>query len=336
MPVHTYILRRLLKLPLVLLLVSMFVFGLSQFGGSPIGIYLHPEMTAEEAAELEERFGLDKSVPEQYVAWLGSAIRGDLGWSAVSAAPVSEVLPRKVMATLELAVGASIIIVVAGLLLGTFGATHRDRTGDHLTRVLTVSGASLPIFWFALLALILFYSVLGWAPIGRGTTSVYTSIPHPTGSYLVDAALARNGVAFRDAVAHIWLPILVLGIQGTAVIARVIRSSLVDELSSDYVDAARAKGLARSPVVRHARRNALIPAVTIGGMSLANLLQGVVVIELIFQLPGLGNWMTDAILRGDRATVMVSVLVAALTYVLINLVVDVLYAYLDPRLELGA
>lgn len=335
MQVRDYVIRRLMKLPLMLFLVSVLVFAISRLGGSPIGIYLDHEQTPEQVRQLEERFGLDKSLPEQYLAWLGGVLKGDLGYSGVAAAPVSQVLPVKFAATLELGLGAAFVTIFLGVAMGTFAGARRDKIGDHVMRVIAISGASLPLFWFALLVLILFYLVLGWAPLGRSTESIYATITHPTGMYTVDSLLAGNMTAFMDAVKHLWLPVFVMGYEGTATIARIMRSSLVDELGSDYVDAARAKGLPQRLVVkRHARRNALIPTVTVMGVAFGIILQGAVVVESIFQWPGMGRWIADAVLRGDQATVMTFVLVVAVIFLLVNLAVDVAYAYLDRRIEL--
>ncbi len=336
MQVRDYVIRRLLKLPLMLFLVSIFVFGISRLGGSPIGIYLDHEQTPEQVEQLEERFGLNDSLVHQYFAWLGGVLQGDLGYSGVAAAPVAEVLPDKFTATLELGLWATVATIVFGVWMGTFAGARRDKFGDHAMRVISVSGASLPLFWFALLVLIFFYLVLGWAPLGRSTDSIWVTITHPTGIYTLDAILAGSWTAFVDAIRHLWLPVLVLGYEGAATIARIMRSSLVDELGADYVDAASAKGLPRRLVVkRHARRNALIPAVTVMGVAFGMILQGAVVVEAIFQWPGMGRWIADAVLRGDQATVMTFVLVIAVIFLLVNLAVDVAYAYLDRRIELA-
>jgi ABC-type dipeptide/oligopeptide/nickel transport system permease component len=336
MQVRDYIIRRLLRLPLVLFAVTVLVFGLSRIGGSPIAIYLEHDFSQEQVEALEERYGVDDPLPVQYVAWLGGVLRGDLGWSGVSVAPVSEVLPARFVATMELAIYGMILAVLFGVALGTFAGARRNRTADHLTRVLTVSGASLPLFWFALLMLILFYVVFPIAPVGRFDEDVYSQIVHFTGFYSLDAVLNLNGAALADAWHHLALPALVLAFEGMAVIARMMRSSLVEEMGEDYVDSARAKGLSERLVIRrHARRNALVPTVTVIGLSLGVLLQGSVVVEIVFRWPGLGQWATDAVLRGDRATIMAFVLVTSVVFLLINLVVDVVYAYLDRRVVLG-
>lgn len=337
MQVRDYVIRRLLKLPLVLFAVTVIVFGLSRMGGSPIAIYLEHEMSPVEVQALEERFGLDESLPMQYVSWVAGVFRGDLGWSGVSVAPVSEVLPAKFLATMELATAGVLLAVIFGVGLGTFAGARRDRLADHLTRLLTVSGASLPLFWFALMMVILFYLVLPIAPLGRFDEAIYSQITSYTGFYTVDAVLNLNWSAFVDAVKHLALPAFVLGFEGMAVIARMMRSSMVEEMEEEYVDIARAKGLPEGLVIRrHARRNALVPTVTVIGMAWGVLLQGSVVVEIVFRWPGLGRWATDGVLRGDRATIMAFVLVTSVIFLVVNLIVDVVYAYLDRRVTLGA
>jgi peptide/nickel transport system permease protein len=293
-------------------------------------------MSAEEVQRIEERFGLDEPLPVQYVAWLAGVFRGELGWSAVASAPVSAVFPRKLAATAELAVAAGFVAVAIGISLGTFAARRRDRWPDQVTRVLAVSGASMPTFWFGIVMLIIFWAGFGWFPIGRSDTAMWASIRHPTGLYTVDAILAGNLRALGDALWHLTLPAIVLGYTTTAIIARMMRSSLVEELGQDYVDAARAKGLPEKLVVRrHARRNALIPTITVIGLTFGILVEGTVVVEIIFLWPGLGRWLADAVLQGDQATTMAYVLFTCVLMLILNLVVDVAYAYLDRRVVLG-
>ncbi|MPZ16073.1 MAG: ABC transporter permease subunit [Chloroflexi bacterium] len=336
MQLKDYVIRRLLTLPLLMIGVSVVVFALSRIGGSPIGIYVEHEMSRAEIAEVSERYGLNESLPEQYFAWLGGVLTGDLGWSGVSVAPVADLLPAKLTATMELAICAAIVAVTLGIAIGTFGGARRDRFGDHVSRVISISGASIPQFWFALLLLLFFYLYVGVAPLGRADPAIYASIGHPTGFYTVDALLNLDGRALWDAIYHLALPAVTMGYTSMAIIARMLRSSLVEQMGEDYVDAARAKGLPERLVVRrHARRNALVPTVTVIGLSWGFLLQGTVVVELIFNWPGIGRWMTDAVLQGDRATIMAYVLVTSIIFVLVNLVVDVVYVHLDRRVTLG-
>lgn len=336
MQIRDYLIRRVLVLPLLIIGVSIIVFGLTRIGGSPIGIYLSHEMNAEDVAALEERFHLDDPVPVQYVYWAGGVLQGDLGWSGVAAAPVTEVFPKKLAATMELAVASAIVAVTSGIALGTFAGARRNRLPDHVARVVSISGAAMPLFWLAIVMLIIFWVNLGWFPIGRSDPEVFASIAHPTGLYTLDAILAGNARAFFDALWHLVLPALVLGYGATAIIARMMRSSLVEELQEDYVDAARAKGLPERLVLRrHARRNALMPTVTVIGLSFGFLLQGTVVAEIIFRWPGLGRWMADSVLRGDQATIMAYVLFTSVLFLVVNLVVDIIYAHLDRRVVLG-
>lgn len=327
-----YIVRRLLALPLLVLAVTVLVFILTRVGGSPIGAYLTPGMTQEEISQLEDRFHLDDPLPLQYVYWASGVLRGDLGWSAVAAAPVRQVFPQKFAATAELAGAAGLVAVVMGISLGTFSATRRNRLPDQLTRVFAVGGASMPTFWFGVIVLIVFWAQLGWFPSGRSNPTVWESIPHPTGLYTVDAVLAVDLRALMDALWHLTLPAVVLGYTTAAIIARMMRSSLIEELGQDYVDAARAKGLPERLVLRrHARRNALIPTVTVIGLSLGILFEGTVVVETIFAWPGLGQWLADGVLSGDEATVLAYVIFTSVVFLLVNLLVDVLYGYLDRR-----
>jgi peptide/nickel transport system permease protein len=337
MLIRDYLVRRLMVLPILLIGVSIIVFALTRIGGSPIGIYLSHEMTPEEVEELEDRYGLNDPLPVQYLAWAGGVLRGDLGWSGVAVAPVTQVFPNKLTATMELATAAGLVAVTLGVTLGTFAGARRDRLPDHLTRVFSVSGSSMPDFWFAIMLLIVFWVYLGWFPVGRSTPAIWASIAHPTGLYTVDSLMAGSWQAFRDAIWHLVLPAITLGLATTAIITRMMRSSLVEELNEDYVDAARAKGLPERLVLkRHARRNALIPTITVIGLSFGFLLQGTVVVEIIYQWPGLGRWLADAVLRGDQATIMAYVLFTSVLFLTVNLAVDIIYAYLDRRVVLGS
>jgi peptide/nickel transport system permease protein len=336
MQIREYIIRRLLILPIILVGTSIIVFTLGRVGGNPIAIYLEHEMTPEEVAQIEERYGLNDDLVTQYVRWAGGVFRGDLGYSGVSAAPVMDVLPKRLAATLELSIASAIVAISLGIALGTFAGARRDRLPDHLTRIFAISGAATPVFWFAIVLLIIFWVQLGWFPVGRSDPVYFDAISHPTGVYTIDALLAGNFGAFRDALWHLALPALTLGYGATAIITRMMRSSLAEELNEDYVDAARAKGLPERLVLRrHARRNALIPTVTVIGLGFGFLLQGSVVVEIIFIWPGLGRWMADAVLRGDQATIMAYVLFTSILFLVVNLVVDILYAYLDRRVVLG-
>ena len=336
MQLRDYILRRLMVLPILILGVSIVVFTLTRVGGSPIGIYLSHEMTPDEVLEIEQRFGQDKPVWVQYVQWAKGVLSGDFGWSGISAAPVADVFPLKLAATMELAAASGLVALFLGIFLGTFAGARRNRPADHITRIVAVSGASLPQFWFGILLLIIFWANLGIAPIGRSDATIFASINHPTGLYTIDAILAGSPRAFWDAIWHLMLPAVTLGYGATAIIARMMRSALVEELQQDYVDAARAKGLAEKLVLKkHARRNALVPTITVIGLTFGFLLQGTITVEIIYRWPGLGRWMAASVVRGDQGTLMTYVLFTSVLFLLVNLIVDVIYANLDRRVTLG-
>lgn len=332
---HRYIARRLLVLPFVILVVSILVFSMTRLGGTTIGPYLEPGMTDEEIAALEERFNLDEPVPMQYLAWLAGVARGELGWSAVAASPVVDVFRSRIPASFELGAAAALWAVTLGIGLGTFSARRRNRMPDQLTSVFAVGGASMPTFWLGIVLLIIFWSYLGWFPHGRSDFRIWASIPHPTGFYVIDSILAGSWAGFKDAVWHLVLPALTLGYGAVGIVTRMMRSSLLEEMGKDYVDAARARGLPERLVVRrHARRNAFIPTITVIGLSIGIMFEGTVVVETIFGWPGLGSWMADSVLSGDQATTMAFVIFTSILFLTINLLVDVTYGYLDRRVVL--
>lgn len=336
MQLRDYIIRRLMILPFLIFGVSVIVFTLTRIGGSPIGVYLSHEMNAAEVAALEERFHLNEPLYVQYWYWLKAALSGDFGYSGVASAPVSEVFWPKFAATMELSIFSAAVAVVLGLWLGVFAGTRRNKWQDHVTRVVAVSGASLPLFWFGIILLIVFWANLGWFPVGRSTAEIWASIPHPTGFYILDAILAGSWQALVDALWHLTLPAVTLGFGAVAIITRMMRSALVEELQQDYVDAARAKGLPERLVLnRHAKRNALVPTVTVIGLTIAFLMQGAIAAEIIYRWPGLGRWMASAVVRGDQATIMTYVLFTSVLFLFANLIVDIIYAKLDPRVRLG-
>ncbi|MGH8871372.1 MAG: ABC transporter permease [Acidimicrobiia bacterium] len=330
-----YIVRRLLFMPFLVLAVSILVFVMTRMGGSPIGAYLEPGMTQEEVTALEERFHINDPLPSQYWAWLTGVATGDMGWSAVAGAPVADVFPQKIAASAELAAAAGLAAILIGVKLGTFAAVRRNRLPDQLTRVFAVGGASMPTFWFAIILLLIFWARLGWFPSGRSDAAIWDSIAHPTNFYVIDSILAFNLKALQDALWHLVLPATVLAYGTIGIIARMMRSSLLEEMGRDYVDAARARGLPERLVVRrHARRNALVPTITVIGLSIGILFEGTVVVESIFAWPGLGQWLADAVLSGDQATTLAYVIFTSVVFLVVNLGVDLTYGFLDRRVVL--
>ena len=248
--------------------------------------------------------------------------------------PVNWDLAQYLPATVELATAAMLVAVVIGVPTGVVSALYKDRWPDQVARVFALGGTSLPVFYVALLLLGLFYSRLGVLP-GPGQLGIYTSPPpHLTGLVAVDALLAGDWVALRDALRHLVLPAFVLGYFTTGLIMRMTRSSLLEVMRQDYVRTARAKGMAEHRVVlRHALRNALLPTVTVIGLTFGDLLSGAVLTETIFAWPGIGRYATRSVTSVDIPAVLGVTLVAALTFTLFNLVVDVVYAYLDPQIR---
>ncbi len=286
---------------------------------------------AWEAARQE--MGLDRPLHEQFRRYLGDVLTGDLGVSTVTARPVIDDIGRFFPATVELATAALLIGLVTGIPAGVAAATRRGRWPDHVLRVVTLFGYSAPAFWLGMIALLVFYATLGWTA-GPGRIDVFYEdlVPTVTGLLLVDAALAGEGVILRNALAHIVLPSSILGFFSMAYITRMTRSFMIGELSKDYVLAARAKGLSEARVVwRHALGNTAVPLVTVIALSYGALLEGSVLTETVFAWPGLGSYLTTALLNADMNAVLGATLVIGVVFVGLNLAADLLYRRLDPR-----
>lgn len=341
MQIATYIIRRLILLIPVLLGVSIFVFALTRVAGDPISVYVTPRMGIEEIAQLRENLGLDESVPVQYFLWLKEMIINlNLGYSKFAELPVTECLVKYFPATLELTLWSMIISIIIGIWLGTISAVKKDTMVDHTTRVTSLIAVSIPVFWLGLLLLDLFYYILGWAPAPTGRHDEISYPISEINSYtqimLIDTALNWRWDMFVDALAHLILPAITLSFATVALIVRMMRSSMLEVLGSEFVRTARMKGASERTVIRrHARRNALIPTTTVIGLSFGGLLTGAVLTESIFSWPGIGRWSAGALLANDQAAIVGFTLFSAIIYVLANLIVDVLYAYLDPRVRLG-
>ncbi len=279
--------------------------------------------------------GLDRPLPEQFVRYVGQLARGDFGRSVMTSNRVSEDIARFFPATLELATAALLIAVALGVPLGVYGAVRQGGWVDTIIRVVCLSGYSVPIFVLALLALLVFYATLQWAP-GPGRQSIMFDgmVEQRTGLLLLDAALAGDWDAFRDAVKQITLPALVLGLSNMAYIARMTRAFMLESLAGEYVVTARAKGLSAAAVIwRHAFGNILVRLLTVIALTYAGLLEGAVLTETIFSWPGLGQYLTGSLLNADMNAVLGATLVVGLTYVALNLFCDLMYRVLDPRVR---
>jgi len=300
----------------------------------PVVAYLGEHAPPALVEKVRHQIGLDRPLPVQYLIYLEDLVHGNLGISIMDNRPVNWDLAQYLPATVELATAAMLVAVVIGVPTGVVSALYKDRWPDQVARVFALGGTSLPVFYVALLLLGLFYSRLGVLP-GPGQLGIYTSPPpHLTGLVAVDALLAGDWVALRDALRHLVLPAFVLGYFTTGLIMRMTRSSLLEVMRQDYVRTARAKGMAEHRVVlRHALRNALLPTVTVIGLTFGDLLSGAVLTETIFAWPGIGRYATKSVITVDIPAVLGVTLVAALTFTLFNLVVDVVYAYLDPQIR---
>lgn len=337
MPIYRYIARRLLLTIPLLIGVTLIAFAISHaVPGDPVAANLGQKAMSdpEIVAAFEREWGLDKPIPQQYFIYLGKLLQGDMGRSIKSRRPVMEDLRAFLPATIELATAAVIVGVIVGMTLGILSALQRNSWLDHMARVFSLLGVSIPVFWLALLALFVLYSRLRWFP-GPGRIDVGLAVPpRITGLLTVDALLTGDWDIFRNALSHLLLPALVLGSYTTGLITRITRSSLLEVLGQDYVRTARAKGLhPHHMLIRHALRNALIPVITVIGFSYGNLLAGTVLTESIFAWPGIGQYAYRASTSLDFPAIMGVSLVIALIFIITNLIVDVLYFFLDPRLR---
>lgn len=331
------ILRRLLMLLFVTAGVTVICFIISRLiPGDPAQLMLGPRATPQAIAELRTRLGLDQPIASQYWAYVSDLFRGDFGTSITTRQPVLPELLGYIPATLELMLVAMVLSIAIGVPLGVITAVHRDTWVDNLGRGLAILGISTPTFWLGLMLMLLLYAQLGWLP-GSGRLDIGVSAPpHVTGLYLVDAALAGNGLAWRSAFNHLLLPASTLALASIGTVVRLIRSSMIEVLGEDYIRTSRAKGLVERIVLsRHALRNALIPVITIVGLQFGNMLAGAVVTETVFSRPGLGRLTVNAILSKDYPLVQGCVLFLATAYLLVNLMVDIAYAWLDPRIRYG-
>ncbi|MBR2504364.1 MAG: ABC transporter permease [Elusimicrobiaceae bacterium] len=338
-----YILRRLLLLPLVVLGVTFLLFLLTQ--------RLSPEMRASlyikdprQMGAMEEvivKYGLRDNVFKQYGRWLGSALQGDLGYSHSANMPVASAIKEYLPATVQLAFATIILVLLFGIWFGTVSAVKKDKWQDITARLISVGGFSLPIFVLGLLLLMLFYGKLGWFPPGGYSVMTDVTIHGPnfhqyTGLLLIDALLNGNLRVFWDVMRHLFLPAFTLCIGSFALMVRVMRSSMLEELGKDYVRTARAKGLAeRAVVYRHAGKNAIIPVITLASIQFIRLLGGTVIVETIFQYPGIGRFGVTAAQQLDIAGIMGFSLMVAVLFVIGNLFSDILYTAVDPRIKLS-
>ena len=282
---------------------------------------------------VREELGLNKPLVEQFALYVGKAVQGDFGTSVLTSNPVWDDILRTFPATLELATCGILIGVGFGVPLGVWAAVRRGGPADHAVRVMGLVGYSAPIFWLGLMALVLFYAKLGWVSgPGRIDVAFEYSVQRVTGLLLVDAAMAGEWEAFRNAFSHLVLPASLLGYFSLAYISRMTRSFMLAELAQEYIVAARAKGLSEARIIwRHALRNAMVPLVTVIALSYAGLLEGSVLTETVFAWPGLGLYITNSLQNADMNAVLGGTIVVGTVFIGLNLLSDLLYQLLDPR-----
>jgi dipeptide transport system permease protein len=282
---------------------------------------------------LRHDFGFDRPLLAQYAVYVGQVLRGDLGHSISTKEPVLKEFLELFPATIELSVTAMLLATMVGLPVGILAATRRGRFLDHTVMGLSLTGYSMPIFWWGLLLILLFSVYLGWTPVS-GRIDVLYYFDSVTGFMLIDSLLSGQEGAFRSTLSHLILPATVLGTIPLAVIARMTRSAMLEVLSEDYIRTARAKGLSPLRVISvHALRNALIPVVTVIGLQVGTLMGGAILTETIFSWPGIGNWLIESIARRDYPVLQSGVLLVATFVILVNLLVDLTYGLINPRIR---
>lgn len=328
-----YVLRRLLQMIPVLFGVTFIAFSLLFLTGDPVSAMAGEHATPKIREQIRRQLGLDDPIYVQYGRFLLRLSRGDLGRSVMSRLPVASELKQFFPATVELALAAMIIAILVGVPLGALAGYKHNTFVDLSTTVGALIGVSMPVFWLGLMLLWIFGLKLGWFPQG-GRLSSEVELQRITNLYVLDSIITGNWTALKDTLHHLALPALALSTIPTAFIVRITRSSMLDVLGEDYVRTARSKGLKeRVVVMRHALKNAMLPVVTVIGLQTGLLLAGAILTETIFSWPGMGRWVVNAIVARNFPVVQAAVLMFASIFVIVNLAVDISYAWFDPRIR---
>jgi peptide/nickel transport system permease protein len=331
-----YIAKRLLNLLPVILGITLLVFAfLHLIPGDPAITMLGDRATPQQVEALRERMGLNQPLPLQYLKFLWDLIRLDFGTSIITGVPIAEEIRIRWPATFELSVAAMLVASILGIPAGVLAAVRKNSFVDNLTMSGSLLGVSLPVYWLGLLLIYFFAVNLNWLPpSGRLSIDAGFSFKAITGFYVLDALLQLDFKALQDVLVHLILPAITLGTIPLAILGRITRSAMLEVLSQDYIRTARAKGLLERWVIfKHALKNALLPVVTIIGLQFGTLLGGAILTETIFSWPGIGSWIYEGILNRDYPVVQGGVVFVAVAFVLINLIVDLSYAFLDPRIQ---
>ena len=319
-----------------LLGISIIVFLMIQLiPGDPAEMMLGERASEQSLKEVRKELGLDKPLYAQYGLFMSRLARGDLGRAYKTNEKITTEIAERFPATIELSIAAMIIATIFGMAAGIISATRQYSIFDYTSMVFSLVGVSMPIFWLGLVLMIIFSLHLGWLPLS-GRLSYDINLDTVTRLYLLDSVLTRNWPAFRDALWHLIMPAFTLSTIPMAIIARITRSSMLEVLRQDYIRTAKAKGLA--PVVvylKHGLKNALIPVITVIGLQFGILMGGAILTETIFAWPGIGKWILDAVYARDFNAVQGGTMLVATTFVLINMLVDILYAWVNPRIKVS-
>ena len=329
-----YIIRRLSLLILVVIGMSMITFALTHVvPGDPARLLAGQHAKKEQVEAITRKYGLDRPLQEQYVTYMTGLLRGDLGLSMTTRRDVQDDIAQFLPATIELTCAAVLLMIALGLPLGLLAAVAHGRTFDHIVRIFTIAGVSMPIFWLGIVMQIVFYGWLGILPPGGRLGMLDIEPPGVTGFYLIDSLLSGEWETFKSAAVHLIMPAFALAIGSLAVVTRMMRATVLEVLNADYILTARAKGLAESTILtRHVLKNSLIPTTTVVGLQIGILLAGNVLTEVVFNWPGIGLYAVNAIRYLDYSAILGVTIVISIIYVLVNLVVDILYVALNPRI----
>jgi peptide/nickel transport system permease protein len=336
MKIYKYLARRFLMLIPVMIGVTVLTFSISHIvPANPAAVALGPHATDETIKALNKQWGLDKPLYGQYLIYMRNLCKGDLGTSMHTNRPVLKDLMAYFPATLELTTASLLFCLILGIPIGIVSAIKKDQSIDHVSRFFSLIGVSMPVFWLGLLMILVFYFHMDLLPGGGRLSSTAAPPQHITGLYIIDSLLTGNWATFKDSILHIIMPMTCLGFAVMGVISRMMRSSMLNVMGEEYMKTAYAKGLPPAKAIStHALKNAMIPVVTVSGVLFGQLLAGAVLTETIFSWPGMGLFTVTSIMHLDFQPIMGFTVLVAVLYVLINLVVDILYVLLDPRIRL--
>jgi peptide/nickel transport system permease protein len=329
-----YITKRLLMLIPVLLGVSILAFSLIHLApGDPALTISGEHASTQTISAIWEKYGLDKSLPIQYWIWLKAALHGDMGRSIVSNEYITKEILERFPNTFELTIFSMVLAIIIGSIAGIISASKQYSTLDYTTMGVALFGVSMPVFWLGIMLMMIFGVYLRWLPIG-GRIDIAISLQRITGFYLLDSIITVNFKAFISILRHLILPSVALATIPMATIARVTRSSMLEVLRQDFIRTERAKGLSEGAVIyKHAVRNAMIPVITVIGLDFGSLLAGAILTETVFSWPGIGRYVVKAVGMRDYPAIQGSLLFFAFMFVIVNLITDILYVYIDPRIK---